>query len=223
VWGADHHGHVARMKAVVEALGADPGRLTIILNQIVSFKQGNLAVRFSKRKGQIITVRELVETVGADACRYIFLSRSPDSQMEFDLELATRQSLDNPVYYVQYAHARIASVLRMARERGVDWSDGDTALLKHPIELGLVRQILVLPDVVRLAADRLEPHHIPKFAEELARAFTHFYDARDECRILSSDPADLSISKARLKLVNAAQIALAKCLTLMGMSKPEKM
>lgn len=223
VWGADHHGHVARMKAVVEALGGDPERLTIILNQIVSFKQGDLAVRFSKRKGQIITVRELVEAVGADACRYIFLSRSPDSQMEFDLELATRQSMDNPVYYVQYAHARISSVLRMAAERQVDWSDGDTSLLRHPVELGLVRQILVLPDVVRMAAERLEPHHIPRFAEELARAFTHFYDARDECRILSSDPADLPVSKARLKLVNAAQIALAKCLNLMGMSRPEKM
>lgn len=223
VWGADHHGHVARMKAVVEALGGDPERLTIILNQIVSFKQGDLAVRFSKRKGQIITVRELVEAVGADACRYIFLSRSPDSQMEFDLELATRQSMDNPVYYVQYAHARISSVLRMAAERQVDWSDGDTSLLRHPVELGLVRQILVLPDVVRMAAERLEPHHIPRFAEELARAFTHFYDARDECRILSSDPADLPVSKARLKLVNAAQIALAKCLNLMGMSRPRKM
>jgi arginyl-tRNA synthetase len=223
VWGADHHGHVSRMKAVVEALGIDPERLTIILNQIVSFKQGDQAVRLSKRKGQIVTVRELVDAVGADACRYIFLSRSPDSQMEFDLELATRQSLDNPVYYVQYAHARIASVLRMADERGVSWDDGATALLKHPLEMRLMRHILVLPDVVRLAAERLEPHHVPRFAEDLARAFTHFYDAKDECRILSNDPADLPVSKARLKLVDAARVALARCLSLMGMSAPDRM
>lgn len=223
VWGADHHGHVARMKAVVEAIGVDPDRLTIILNQIVSFKQGALAVKFSKRKGQIVTVRELVDVVGPDACRYIFLSRSPDSQMEFDLELATKQSLDNPVYYVQYAHARIWSVIRMAEERAVVWSDGDTALLRHPLEMRLVRHILVLPDVVKLAAERLEPQHIPRYAEELARAFTHFYDAKDECRILSSDPADMPVSKARLKLVDSARVALARCLSLMGMTAPERM
>jgi arginyl-tRNA synthetase len=143
--------------------------------------------------------------------------------MEFDLELATRQSLDNPVYYVQYAHARIASVLRMADERGVSWDDGATALLKHPLEMRLMRHILVLPDVVRLAAERLEPHHVPRFAEDLARAFTHFYDAKDECRILSNDPADLPVSKARLKLVDAARVALARCLSLMGMSAPDRM
>ncbi|MBI4219698.1 MAG: arginine--tRNA ligase [Chloroflexi bacterium] len=223
VWGGDHHGHVARMKAVVEALGVDPERLTIILYQIVMFKRGEESVRFSKRKGQIVTLRELVDEVGTDACRYIYLSRSPGSQMEFDLELATKQSMDNPVYYVQYAHARIASVLRMARERGIDFQDGDTTLLRHPLETGLIRQILVLPDVIELAAQRLEAHHIPRYAEELARAFTHFYDAKDECRILSSDPADLLISKARLKLVDAGRVALARCLSLMGMTAPERM
>jgi arginyl-tRNA synthetase len=111
----------------------------------------------------------------------------------------------------------------MAEERAVVWSDGDTALLRHPLEMRLVRHILVLPDVVKLAAERLEPHHIPRYAEELARAFTHFYDAKDECRILSNDPADLPVSKARLKLVDSARVALAKCLAMMGMTAPERM
>ncbi|MBI4305537.1 MAG: arginine--tRNA ligase [Chloroflexi bacterium] len=224
VLGADHHGHVARMKAVVEALGVDPERLIIILNQMVTFKRGqDAAVKFSKRKGVMVMLRELVEEVGPDACRYIFLSRSPGSQMEFDLELATKQSLDNPVYYVQYAHARIASVLRMAKERAIEFEGGDATLLKHPLELALIRHILVLPDVIELAADRLEPHHIPRYAEDLARAFTHFYDAKDECRVISSDPADLPISRARLKLVDSARVALARCLALMGMTAPERM
>lgn len=220
VWGADHHGHVARMKAAATALGVDPGKLEIILNQIVSFKEDGESLRFSKRKNVIVTVRELVDDVGSDAVRYTFLSRGAESQMEFDLDLARKQSSDNPVYYVQYAHARLSGILRNAKEAGIDWSDGDVSLLTHELEIALIRQITALPDVVDRAADRLEPQQIPHYATEVARALQRFYDA---CRVISEDEDDLPISKARLKLVESARIAIARCLTLMGMNAPERM
>ncbi len=119
IWGADHQGHVSRMKAVVSALGIDPKRLDVILYQLVTLCRGNEIVRLSKRSGDMITLREVIEEVGADACRFFFLARSADSQMDFDLELAKKQSQDNPVYYVQYAHARISSILRLAKEKGI--------------------------------------------------------------------------------------------------------
>ena len=220
VWGADHHGHVARMKAAATALGIDPERLTIILNQIVSFKEDGESLRFSKRKNVIVTVRDLVDDVGSDAVRYTFLSRGAESQMEFDLDLARKQSSDNPVYYVQYAHARLSGILRNANEQGIDWADGDVSLLTHDLEIALIRQIAGLPDVVDRAADRLEPQQIPHYATEVARALQRFYDA---CRVISDDEDDLPVSKARLKLVEAARIAIARCLSLMGMNAPERM
>lgn len=220
VWGADHHGHVSRLKAVVKALGADPEDLVVILNQIVHFKQGEETVRFSKRKGVIVSVRELIEEVGPDACRYMFLSRSPDSQMEFDLDLAKKQSSENPVYYVQYAHARLCSVLRTASERGISFEDGDVALLAHPREMELVRELTELPDAVHRAAVRLEPHVLPHYAAELARALQRFYE---ECRVVSSEPGDAAITKARLKLVDASRVTLARTLNIMGMTAPQTM
>jgi arginyl-tRNA synthetase len=220
VWGADHHGHVARMKAAAKALGIDPDKLTIILNQLVSFKEDGESLRFSKRKNVIVTVRDLVEDVGADAVRYTFLSRGAESQMEFDLDLARKQSPENPVYYIQYAHARLSGILRNAIEKGIDWAEGDVSLLTHDLEIALVRQITALPDVVDRAADRLEPQQVPHYATEVARALQRFYDA---CRVISDDAGDLPISKARLKLVEAAQIAIARCLSLMGMNAPERM
>jgi len=220
VWGADHHGHVARMKAAAKALGIDPDKLTIILNQLVSFKENGESLRFSKRKNVIVTVRDLVEDVGADAVRYTFLSRGAESQMEFDLDLARKQSPENPVYYIQYAHARLSGILRNAVEKGIDWADGDVSLLTHDLEIALVRQITALPDVVDRAADRLEPQQVPHYATEVARALQRFYDA---CRVISEDEDDLPVSKARLKLVEAAQIAIARCLSLMGMNAPERM
>ena len=153
VWGADHQGHVSRMKAAVEALGVDPSRLDILIYQLVSFRRGDELVRLSKRAGNIILIRDVVDEVGADAARFFFLSRSADSQMEFDLELAKRQSAENPVYYVQYAHARIAGILtnaRRAHARRID--DGDVSLLTHPAELELIRKMLQLPELVQLMA-----------------------------------------------------------------------
>ena len=220
IWGADHHGHVARMKAVAAAFGVDPDRLTVILNQLVSFKAGDDSVRFSKRKGDMVTLRDLVDEVGADACRYTFLSRSTESQMEFDLELAKRQSSENPVYYVQYAHARLCSILRTAAERGLSFEDGDVGLLNHPREFELIRQLIALPEVVHSAAAGLEPHRLAHYAMDLARALQRYYE---ECRVVSSVSGEEALSKARLKLVDAARLVFARTLSLMGMSAPERM
>jgi arginyl-tRNA synthetase len=160
VWGADHHGDVPRVKAGARVLGLDPERLELILYQMVSLKRGGVDVRMSKRAGEFVTLRELLDDVGPDATRFFLLLRSADSQMEFDVDLAKEQSDENPVYYVQYAHARIASVLRIAQERGwTDWSDGDVSLLVHPRELDLVRKMIQLPEIVHRAAQELAPHH----------------------------------------------------------------
>ena len=220
IWGADHQGHVPRMKAVMQALDLDPDRLTILIGQLVTLKSGGDIVRASKRTGQIVTLGDLVNEVGADACRYFFLARAAESQMEFDLELAKKESSENPVYYVQYAHARIAGILRQAAERGVAWDDGDPALLTDPAELALVRRMLQLPEIVDSIAVTLAPHSLPHYAVDLATAFHWFYD---HCRVLSSDPADAPLMKARLKLTEAARVALARTLALMGMSAPDTM
>ena len=220
VWGADHHGHVARMKALLQAFGLDPDRLTIILNQIVNFSNEGESVKFSKRNNVMVTVEELIEEVGTDACRFTFLSRSPESHMEFDLGLAKTQSSENPVYYVQYGHARMASILRTAEERGVSFDNADLSLLTHERELELIRKIIELPAVVDRAAERLEPHHLPHYAMDLSRSLQRFYEA---CRVVSSEESEIEISRARLQLVEAAKYALSRTLTLMGMSSPERM
>jgi arginyl-tRNA synthetase len=217
IWGADHQGHISRMKAVVQALGISPERLVVIISQLVTLCRGGELVRVSKRSGDIITLREVVEEVGADACRFFFAARSADSQMDFDLELAKKQSVDNPVYYVQYAHARIASILRLAKERKIDYSDGDVSRLTTPPELTLIRSMLLLPEMVEVVAQTLEPHHLAYYAQDLATVFHSFYK---QCRVVSDDQA---LSKARLKLVAAAKITLARTLHLMGMTAPDRM
>jgi arginyl-tRNA synthetase len=217
VWGADHQGHVPRMKAAVAALGVDPDRLTIIIYQLVTLKRGAEVVKLSKRAGEIITLREVVEEVGADAARFNFVSRAADSHMDFDIELAKQQSSENPVYYVQYAHARIAGILTQASDRIEDWSAGDVSLLTHDSELALIRKMLRLPELVEGITMSLEPHQLPYYAIDLATAFHDFYE---KCRVLSDDDA---LSMARLKLVSAAKIVLARALGLMGMSAPERM
>ncbi|MDP2919086.1 MAG: arginine--tRNA ligase [Dehalococcoidia bacterium] len=217
IWGADHQGHVSRLKAVVGALGIDPARLTIIIHQMITLKRGGELVRVSKRTGDIITLQEVMDEVGVDACRYFFLARSANSQMDFDLELARKQSQDNPVYYIQYAHARIASIMRLAQERQISFDDGDVSLLTSPPELTLVRRLLQLPETIEAVTVTLEPHHLAYYAQDLATVFHIFY--RD-CRVVSGD---IAITKARLKLVKAAQIALVKVLNLMSMTAPDKM
>jgi len=217
IWGADHQGHISRMKAVVQALGIAPERLVVIISQMVTLSRGGEVVKISKRSGDIITLRELIDEVGADACRFFFAARSADSQMDFDLELAKKQSADNPVYYVQYAHARIASILKLAEERKIDYAGGDVSRLTTEPELTLIRKMLLLPEVVELVAQTLEPHHLAYYAQELATVFHSFYK---QCRVVGDDEA---LSKARLKLVAAAKVTLARTLHLMGMTAPDKM
>jgi arginyl-tRNA synthetase len=217
IWGADHQGHVPRMKAVLKALGCDPEQLKVIICQLVTLRRGEEIVKVSKRSGDMITLREVIEEVGPDPCRFIFLSRSADSQMDFDMKLAKRQSADNPVYYVQYAHARIASILRLAKQREIDCIDGDVSLLISEPELTLIRRLILLPEIVERVTVTLEPHHLTYYAQDLATAFHSFYK---QCRVVSENEA---LTKARLKLVEASQTVLAKVLRLMGMSAPEEM
>ncbi len=220
IWGADHQGHISRMKAAVSALGIDPDRLTIIVSQLVTLKRGDETVRASKRSGELVTLHELLEEAGSDACRFFFLSRTPESQMDFDLELAKKESADNPVYYVQYAHARIAGIMALSKERNLDYTSGDVSLLNHEAETALIKKMVVLPELVQHMAETLEPHHLPRYATELATAFHWFYQ---QCRVVSEAPEELPLTLARLKLVEACRIVFARCLSIMGMSAPEHM
>ncbi len=220
VWGADHQGHVPRMKAMMRALGLDPERLTLLIYQLVTILERGEQMRLSKRAGNLVLLQEVLDDIGPDAFRFHLAARAADSQMDLDLDLARQQSEENPVYYVQYGHARIASILRYAEEQGHTDAGADLSLLTHPAELTLIRKMLELPEVVALAAENLAPHHLPHYAQDLAAVFHAFY--RD-CRVVSSDPADAEISKARLRLVKAAKQVLARTLKLIGVSAPERM
>jgi arginyl-tRNA synthetase len=217
IWGADHQGHVPRMKAVVAALGIDPEQLQIIIHQLVTLKRGGELVRVSKRTGDLITLEEVMDEVGVDACRFFFLARSASSQMDFDLELAKKQSQENPVYYIQYAHARIASIMRLVDEKNIDYTDGDTSLLTTEPELTLIRKLLYFPELIEMVTITTEPHHLAYYSQELATTFHAFYK---DCRVVSDDEA---LTKARLKLVMASKMVLAKTLHLMGMNAPDRM
>lgn len=219
IWGADHHGDVPRVKAVTKALGLDPERAVLILYQMVNLKRGDEDVRMSKRTGEFVTLAELLDEVGRDPIRFMLLTCTVDATMDFDLDLAVEQSDKNPVYYVQYAHARIASIRRYAADLG--WTleiRGDVSLLTHESELALIRKMLELQEVVSLAATQLAPHHLSFYAKDLATAFHAFY--RD-CRVVDQEQPELT--KARLMLVRAAQVILARTLHLMGMTAPERM
>jgi arginyl-tRNA synthetase len=222
VWGADHQGHVPRMKAMMQALDLDPEQLTLLVYQLVTLKEGGEDIRLSKRAGTLVELREILEDVGPDVVRFFLLSRDANSQMDFDLDLARDQSEKNPVHYVQYGHARIASILRKAAHEGweVDNDQGDVDLLIHPTALALIRRMLALEEIIEMAAIKLTPHHLTYYAQDLASDFHAFY--RD-CRVLSSDPSDAELTQARLKLVRAAKGVLARVLGLMGVSAPEKM
>ncbi|MDP7577933.1 MAG: arginine--tRNA ligase, partial [SAR202 cluster bacterium] len=220
IWGADHQGHAPFMKAMVSALGIPQERLEILIYQLVTLKREGQTVRLSKRAGDLITLHDLVTEVGPDACRYFFLTRSPDSQMDFDLDLAKKETPENPVFYIQYAHARTSSILRLAKEHGLDYRDGQETLLVHEAEQNLIRKILLLPELMELMAVGRQPHHLPHYAHDLAASVHSFYE---KCRVISNVPEDLQKTKARLKLVEATLVVLSKCLGLMSMSAPDQM
>jgi arginyl-tRNA synthetase len=218
VWGEDHHGTVARNRAAAIALGFDHGAVRWPLIAWVRFVRDGVEIPMSKRSGEFITLDELLDEVGGDGARWYFSSRAYTTGIDFDLELAKRQSSENPVFYVQYAHARACSILRHASESGAAPDDARTGeLLGHPSELELVRRLLDFPDAVATAAERRETHEVPRYAYELASAFSAFY--RD-CKVLTEDPA---LSGARLALVDATRTVLANALDLLGISAPESM
>ncbi|ABB14929.1 arginine--tRNA ligase [Carboxydothermus hydrogenoformans] len=220
IWGADHHGHVSRMKTALKALGYDPERLIVILMQLVRLFQGGELVRMSKRTGQYITLDELVEEVGVDAARYFFVMRSHDAHLDFDLDLAKEKSNENPVYYIQYAHARIMSLYRQCNEQGVTLppvEDVDLAILSSEAELNLLRHLAEFPVEIEKCATALAPHHLARYLHELAGYFHTFYNS---CRVLGVEE---NLSKARLLLVEATRIVLRKGLKMLGVSAPEKM
>ncbi len=219
VWGADHHGDVPRVKAVTKALGLDPERVVLIIYQMVNLKRGGADVRMSKRAGEFVTLRELLDEVGPDPIYFLLLTRTIDATIDFDLDLAVEQSDKNPVYYVQYAHARISSVLRYAADLGWDpQAAGDASLLTHESELALIRKMLELPEVVALAATQLAPHHLTFYAHDLAAVFHAFY--RD-CRVVA--PEEPERTQARLMLTRAARLTLAQALGLLGVTAPARM
>ena len=222
VWGADHQGQVPSMKAIVKNLGAEPERFDIVIYQMINVLRHGEVERMGKRAGNFVTLSEVLDEVGVDATRWFLVSRSSDSMMDFDLDLAAKQSTENPVYYVEYAHARLAKVLRDA-DPGVDWRAGDVQLLTQPAEMALIRRMLQLPEVVELAARNLAPHHIPHYAYELARATQAWYDSGNDERTLRILCEDRTVQAARLKLAAAARQVLANALDLVGVIAPDSM
>jgi len=221
LWGEDHHGTVARVRNAAQAMGHDRETVQMILIAWVRFVRGGVVDSMSKRSGEFLSLDELLGEIGADAARWFFGSRASTSGIDFDIELAKRQSAENPVYYVQYAHARCSSILRKAAEGGLSPDAREASrLLVHPAEQALVRRLLALPEVVADAGDRRETHELTHYCLELAQLFSAFY--RD-CRVLPDDPSEVPLSQARLALTDATRQVLASALGLLGISAPESM
>lgn len=220
ILGPDHHGYIGRMKAAVQALGYDEDTLEVLILQYVALLRDGKPVKMSKRAGEFITMRELVDEVGTDAARFFFLMRSLESHLDFDMDLAVEQSSENPVYYVQYAHARICSILRQAEEAGVSvpsTADVDLNLLAEEEEINLIKKLGELPEEILLATTQREPHRIARYALDLASIFHSFYT---HCHVLGEETP---LRDARLVLVKCVQIVLRRTLGLLGISAPEQM
>jgi arginyl-tRNA synthetase len=222
VWGEDHQADVARLYAAARALGLPEGAVRIVIYRFITLMSGGQEVRMGKRKGNALLIDDVLDEIGPDAFRYIMLSRSIDTKFTFDLDVLKQQNEDNPVYYVQYGHARICSIERKAKEEG--WlpdaardSQSSMVNFEHPSELALIRKLLQLPEIVELVTTTLQPHHYTTYAREVTQAFSKFYE---DCRIKGSPP---EVAFARLQLARATRVTLAKALTLMGMSAPERM
>lgn len=220
IWGPDHHGYIGRMQAAIQALGYNKDTLEVLILQYVALLRNGEQVKMSKRAGEFITMQDLVEEVGKDAARFFFLHRSPESHLDFDLDLAVEQSNENPVFYVQYAHARISSILRQGREMGVELpraENVDLGLLTHDSELALMKQMAALPEELLSAALQREPHRVTRYALDLASLFHSFYT---HCHILGETEA---LRDARLVLVAQVRVVLQKVLGILGVDAPEQM
>jgi len=220
IWGADHHGYIPRLQAAIQALGRDKDDLKIILVQLVNLLRGGEPVAMSTRSGEFVTLREVLDEVGKDAARYHFLMRRSDSHLDFDLEVAKKQSNENPVFYVQYAHARICSILRMAQERGMslpDFAAIKPSLLVEPEERTLIKMMARYPEMLEGAVKTLEVHRITFYLNELAGLFHGYYN---KYKVVTDDAA---LSAARLALVEAVRQVLVNALKIMGVGAPVKM
>lgn len=224
IWGADHHGYIARVKAAAAAMGYSPDRLDILIHQLVNLLREGKPVAMSKRSGEFVTLREVMDEVGVDATRFFFLMRRSDTSLDFDLELAKKASTENPVYYVQYAHARLCSILRVAAERGWKVEEeiqnaklADLTVLDLPEEQALIKQLSIYPDLLKSAAEMLEPHRLTFYLQELAGMLHRYYF---DHRVVTED---LPRTRARLVLMAAVQIVLKNALSMIGVRAPERM
>ncbi|MBA4494064.1 arginine--tRNA ligase [Paenactinomyces guangxiensis] len=219
IWGADHHGYIPRMKAALAALGYDPDKLDVVITQMVKLYRGGELVKMSKRTGKAVTLEELTEEVGVDATRYFFVMRNPDTHLDFDMDLAVSQSNENPVYYVQYAHARICSVFRQAAEKGMSpsWEESALTRLQSEQELDLMQKLGEFPGEIVTAAEQLAPHRIVRYLYDLATQFHSFYNAQ---RVITDDE---ELSRARLALLEGVAQVVRNGLKLVGVHAPERM
>jgi arginyl-tRNA synthetase len=220
VWGADHHGYIPRMQAAIEACGHKRNQFQVILVQLVNLLRGGQPVAMSTRAGEFVTLRDVIDEVGKDAARFIFLTRHYESPLDFDLEVAKQQTNENPVYYVQYVHARISSIIRKAVENGVtdvQWDETAIARLLELEEIQLIKTLAEYPETVTTSAERLEPHRITFFLMNLAAAFHAYYNKH---RVLSEDPV---LSLGRLVLVESIRKVIRNGLALLGVDAPDKM
>jgi arginyl-tRNA synthetase len=220
VWGADHHGYIARIAAAIRASGKDPSGFSVILVQLVNLLRGGHPVAMSTRAGEFVTLKEVMNEVGKDSARFLFLTRSSDSPLDFDLELAKKQSNENPVFYVQYVHARICSMIRKANDsgiEGIDWDEGGYAVLDTEEDIQLIRFLVRYPEVIGLAARHLEPHRLAYYLMELAGQFHAYYNKR---RVLTDDILE---SRMRLYLMMAVRLVIRNGLDLLGVAAPESM
>lgn len=217
VWGTDHHGYVKRLQSALDALGLPSQNLEIIIGQLVALYRGKEQVRMSKRTGDMITLREVIDEIGADAARFFLVMTGADTHMDFDLELAKKKTLDNPVYYVQYAHARVCNIIKNSAVAVPDAKDADLSLLTEESEKELILKVLELPEELKLCSRTMQPHHMARYAREFAAVLHSYYH---KCRVICDEP---ELMKARLVLMEASRIVLSNMLKLLGVTAPERM
>ena len=218
IWGADHQGHIKRTKLAMESLGVKSENLEIKISQMVTIKKGSENVKISKRSGEYVTLNEIVSEVGSDACRYFFLSRTPDSQLTFDIELAKSQNASNPIYYIQYAHARLTKLIENAKKLNININGSSEIHLESDKEISIAKKIIEFPEIIEQIAKELEPHHITRYCLELASEFHSYYQSE---KII--DESEIKKTVSKIILSKAILNTIKKCLDLMMISSPKNM